>query len=66
MGGIRRNPGAGRRAMACSHSGPVLSVYGNNLDYPIETIDSLERERPVQVPSRVGVEAAVLENYITG
>jgi hypothetical protein len=41
LGGVRRKLGADRRAMAYSRSGYILPNYGNNLDYPIETIDSL-------------------------
>jgi hypothetical protein len=52
--------------MACPGSGAILSDYGNSVDYPIETLDSLEPERETEGSPTISVEDAVLENYITG
>src|SRR5690242_5791250 len=49
VGGVRRKLGAGRRPMAYSCSGSILSRYGNNLDHPIETIGEMDRDRIVQI-----------------
>jgi hypothetical protein len=38
LGGVRRKPGAGRRAMAYSRSIGFLSDHGNIVDYPFETV----------------------------
>jgi hypothetical protein len=34
--------------MACSRSGGILSVYGNSVDYPVETIGKVEPDRPLE------------------
>jgi hypothetical protein len=44
LGGVRRKPGASRRRLAYSRSGGILSDYGNCLDYPIETIGSMDTD----------------------
>ena len=48
LGDVRRKHGAGRRRMAYSRSGSILSVHGNNLDHPIETVDPMDSDRLFQ------------------
>ena len=66
LGGVRRKPGAGRRAMAYSGSGAILSVHGNSLDHPVETVGEMDRDRlvsdAIHGPS---IETTVLAGYIT-
>jgi hypothetical protein len=45
LGNVRRKHGAGHRGMAYSCSGAILSSHGNSLDYPLETIAQVDRDR---------------------
>ena len=62
---VRRKPGAAGRAMAYSRSGSILSVYGNSLDYPIETIGEMDRDGIVPRPLNGQIEPTVLVDYIS-
>jgi hypothetical protein len=69
LGDVRRKPGADRRAMAYSRSGSILPDHGNNLDYPFETIDSMDSDRLFQKaavkPATANIERTVLLIYIS-
>jgi hypothetical protein len=47
LGGVRRKSGAYSGTMAYFDSGHLLSIYGNSLDHAIETIGSVDPNRPV-------------------
>jgi hypothetical protein len=52
LGRIRRKPGAGRRHLAYFGSGCVLSIHGNCVDHPTETIDKMDADRAVELAFR--------------
>jgi hypothetical protein len=52
LGRIRRKPGAGRRHLAYFGSVSILSIHGNSVDHPIETIDKMDADGAVELTFR--------------
>jgi hypothetical protein len=39
--------------MACSGTGPILSIHGSGVDHPFETIDKMGADGKVQALSKL-------------